>query len=102
MPTNFHCEECRAIVDEIHLALAGDLSSRERRAEVQANLEAFKKMLLGSEQAEAELFSKLAFRAKSPEQLRIPALDTEKMRQAFRRLSEHKSRTGHLPFFQRR
>jgi hypothetical protein len=81
MPADNHCDECRAIMEEIRLALAGDLASSERHAGPQGNLEAFQQMLQGSEQAEE---------------------DSPRMRQAMRRALEHATRTGHFGLFERR
>jgi hypothetical protein len=99
MPARIHCDECRAIMEEFGLALAGDPPPPQRRAEVEANLEAFGQMLQGSDQAADELFGKLSFRAKSPEHLQVPAFHTPRMRQAVRRMLEHRTRTGHIVFF---
>jgi hypothetical protein len=99
MPAPVYCAECRAILEEMKLALAGAPPSSERRAEVQANVEAFSQMLQGSEQAAEELFGKLSLRANSPELLEIPRLHTPRMRRAFRRMLDHRTRTGHIAFF---
>jgi hypothetical protein len=88
------CAECEAILDE--LRTAAGVPTREQ---IQASREiTLKAILSADEESIEELLEKHPYRVPLDGSIRTPHLDS-KLRAVFRRLWEHRTRTGHSPRF---
>jgi hypothetical protein len=66
--------------------------SPKLRNEFRSDVDAFSKMIVGTEDG----LGKFQFRAQLPESLRTPECRYPRIREEFRKMLEHNSRTGHM------
>jgi hypothetical protein len=94
MSNPVECRECEAILEELRDAFAETQAALKLTGELRIDGESIAKMLRGMD--DDEVLAKFQFRAQPPESLREPASEYPRLRDVFRKMSEHHSRTGHV------